>query len=285
MWCVSSRPHLLISFACSRFLSCPAPPCCVVRCVVCVLPCWRAVRCGGSLSGLVPCCAALFSVAPFFFFCSLCAVLFVAVLCFLVVRCMRCRSCVLLSVVLLGCVLLCFVAVLYCLALCGAGVVVWAVSVLWCLVLWCASLCCGVFSCGACVVRCAVSCASSGSALLCPVALLVVCWAVPPCVVFGGASCAVLFAVLGSLRCVGLWCVPLSFCRWLVSGIAPCFHVPFCVGLGCFCPFLLPAAVFWWRVLSPGSLSGRLVYCAVVCCGSSRCPVSLCCVLWRLVSL
>ena len=166
------------------------------------------------------------------------------------------------------------------------SVVVWAVSVLWCLVLWCASLCCvvwffllrcfycslpyllfwrDVLRCGA-VVPCDAACGVLGCS---------------PCVVFRGVSCAVLCcAVLVCLCCVGLWCVLLSFGRWLVPGVASCFSLPLSVGLGFFCPCLLPAVVFWWRVLSLESLSGRVAGCAVVCCGSPQCPAPLCCVLW-----
>ena len=116
-------------------------------------------------------------------------------------------------------------------------------------------------------------------ALLLPVALLVVCWAVPPCVVFAGVSCALLWCgVLLCLCCVGLWCVPLSFGHWLVSGVAPWFSLPFCIGLGCFCPSLLCALVFWWRVLSLVSLSGPLPCCVlwfvVVTCFPPLCPVA-----------
>ena len=117
-------------------------------------------------------------------------------------------------------------------------------------------------------------------ALFCPVALLVVCCAVPPCVLFGGASCALLWcAVLACLRCVALCYVPLSFGRRLVPGVAACFWES-AAGAGCLvlssggvsrrrCP--RPAA-------SPVALSlGALVWFPVVSCSPLLCLVVLCC--------
>ena len=211
-------------FACSCSLSCPASASGVVRCVVCVLPrcavvacLCHAVLCGGSLCGLVAHCPALLLAALFLF------VLFFFAPCGPCVPCCFVRCCAALLSVVCGAVLVsrcllrywaasCCAVVLSCVvarccALCRASLW-WSGLFRSCVVSCfgvppCAVLCCSFF-CGGSVVRCPVSCssaASSGVALLCPMALVVVCRAVYACVVFGGASCAVLGCTLLACLC------------------------------------------------------------------------------------
>ena len=244
---VSVAPFVLFMFCGFLFLVvlCPrlwvGPLCGVCTAVLCrggVVVVWCAVRwldvwsrC--LLSCVVACCG--------FFICSvrfLCAVLFGVVLRFDAVSCVWCcaapgRFCVRLSGSWLGCVLLCcgFVlccgALLYVVRLCRAGL--WRPPPSLCCDVSCSgvppcAVLCGSFCCCVSVVCCPVSCPGAASlavALLCPVALLVVRCAIPPCVVFRGASCAVMWcAVLACLRRVSLCCVPLWLGRWLVPSVA-----------------------------------------------------------------
>ena len=257
---------VLFCFLRSCILSRGPLACVVGRLVVCVLPCYAVLACSFCLvrwfvvsSRCLPSCLLL---DPPFFFWSLCAVLLGTVLRPVAVGCVCCavpgRSCVPLSGALLGCFLLCCCVVFCWPALCGvprcrSG------PFPCCDVPLCAVFC-GSFCCCVAVVCCPVSCppaVSLGVALACPVAVLVACCAVPPYVVFGGTSRAMLWCfLLACLLCVVLCCVPLLFGGWLVPGVDACFF-----GGGWWA--WLRGAVFWSCASALGFSSGPVVRCPV----------------------
>ena len=302
---VSAAPFfcvfLFLAVPCSRLWTWSA-----VWCVCCrAVPCWGAVRCGGSLCGLVACCPEVLLAALFFPFFgsvqSLRALLFGAILRLVAVPCVTCcaapgGSCA----PAVGCIPgLCPVVLsLCCLVLSRvvvqSGVLVWAVLVLWCLVLWRSSLwffvlmffCCslpcllswrGLPGCGA-VVPCGAPWGLLCCLSLCCVWWRVLCGAVVCCADVPVSCRPVLcFAVFWSM--VGAWSNCCSFPALLCwSGLflsvsaARCGLPVACVvaGVPVWLCGPLPSCVLWFVVIpwSPVLCPVVPCVCVVPCCGA-----------------
>ena len=140
-----------------------------------------------------------------------------------------------------------------------------------------------------CVWRCRpLFCVVAFSLMLCGVVMQ--CCALLLCVVCALPLRAAVLVPRGPVRCCSVsCCAVLLSCAVARSCVMCCFprsySLLFWFGLGCFCPCLLSAVAFWWRVLSLVSLSGRVAGRAMVCCVPLWYPAPLFCVLWCRVTL